>query len=55
MCYEYVVPTTVKGERFKIISQPEYAYGSSGMGSNIPPNAVLTFEVEIVDVKSKLI
>lgn len=31
----------------KVTLKPEYAYGSSGAGSSIPPNATLDFEIEL--------
>ena len=36
-----------KGERALLTCRADYAYGSSGMGGTIPPNATLHFDVEL--------
>ena len=38
------------GERARITIQPEWGYGSKGSGGSIPPDSVLVFEVEMVDM-----
>ena len=38
-----------KGQKAIITCPPDYAYGDTGAGGVIPPNATLTFEVEVVD------
>ena len=30
---------------------PDFAYGAAGAGSVIPPNATLTFEVQVIDFR----
>eukprot|EP01116_Phalansterium_solitarium_P001117 TRINITY_DN1089_c0_g1_i2.p1 TRINITY_DN1089_c0_g1~~TRINITY_DN1089_c0_g1_i2.p1 ORF type:complete len:228 (+),score=101.74 TRINITY_DN1089_c0_g1_i2:117-800(+) len=39
------------GEKAKLVIEPEWAYGKKGMpDAGIPPNATLTFEVELLSV-----
>jgi len=39
------------GERAKLVCSPDYAYGSRGHPGVIPPNAVLTFDVELLKLE----
>jgi peptidylprolyl isomerase len=38
------------GEKAELILSPEYAYGESGAGDSIPPNASLIFKVELIRI-----
>ncbi|KAG7168546.1 12 kDa FK506-binding protein-like [Homarus americanus] len=36
----------------KLICSPDYAYGEKGFPGVIPPNAILTFDVELLSVEA---
>ncbi|KAL2333264.1 hypothetical protein Fmac_014477 [Flemingia macrophylla] len=46
--WEIAVKTMKVGEVAKVTCKPEYAYGSAGSPPDIPPDATLVFEVELV-------
>lgn len=39
------------GEKRILEIQPDFGYGANGAGNVIPPNAVLIFEVELLEIK----
>eukprot|EP01114_Cavostelium_apophysatum_P005683 TRINITY_DN16862_c0_g1_i1.p1 TRINITY_DN16862_c0_g1~~TRINITY_DN16862_c0_g1_i1.p1 ORF type:complete len:241 (-),score=67.02 TRINITY_DN16862_c0_g1_i1:110-787(-) len=43
--------TMSKGEKAKLVIEPEWAYGKNGIPGAIPPHARLTFEIELVDIE----
>uniref|UniRef100_A0A7S4QE87 peptidylprolyl isomerase n=1 Tax=Alexandrium monilatum TaxID=311494 RepID=A0A7S4QE87_9DINO len=45
------VPTMSLGEKAVLRMTPDFGYGSRGAGGVIPPNADLTFEVELLRIE----
>ncbi|KAF3507843.1 hypothetical protein F2Q69_00004329 [Brassica cretica] len=39
------------GDKRKLTIPPSMGYGARGAGGDIPPNAWLTFDVKLLDVK----
>ncbi len=39
-----------EGDKWRLVLPPEIAYGERGAGGSIPPNTVLVFEVELIEV-----
>lgn len=45
------IPLIKKGGKMRLITSSGYAYEQYGLGSVIPPNANLDFDIELLDVK----
>ena len=51
--FDEVVSYAHQGDRIKAILPPKMGYGWEGSGEEIPPNAYLSFDVEIISAESR--
>jgi FKBP-type peptidyl-prolyl cis-trans isomerase FkpA len=50
-CWTEAVQTMKVGGKSRITCPPQLAYGERGAGGVIPPNATLTFDIELLAIK----
>ncbi|EZG64343.1 putative peptidyl-prolyl cis-trans isomerase [Gregarina niphandrodes] len=51
--WDVCVMSMKKGEKCRVELQPDFAYGEHGSPPTIPPNAVLVFEIELLEFSTR--
>jgi len=51
--WEIGIATMARGETARLRCAASYAYGESGSQPEVPPNAILVFDVEMIDFKGE--
>jgi cyclophilin family peptidyl-prolyl cis-trans isomerase/FKBP-type peptidyl-prolyl cis-trans isomerase len=51
--WDIAVKTMQLGEKSEYIMKPEYTYGDKPVNENIPPNSILTYEIELKSIHYK--
>lgn len=51
--WDLALPTMLTGEKAEFTMTPEFAYGEEGLPPNVPPNATVEFEIELLSWKTK--
>lgn len=49
-CWQEALTRLHVGEKARLTCPPETAYGMKGSPPNVPPNATLTFEIELISI-----
>jgi len=52
--WEIGILTMARGEIALLRCSPKYAYGDAGAPPAVPPNAILVFEVQMLDFKGEM-
>ena len=50
--WEVAIPTIAVGEKCRIQVRSDYAYGTAGSGDDIPADATLFFELELMSINA---
>jgi len=51
-CWDMVVAKMSLGERLKVVCPSNLAYGTRGAGRDIPPNANIAFDIEMLGINN---